>query len=156
MIFLTHILTHTGKSLSGISGTRCVKEDADSQWKGPKMSVQHHLKGFCTFRNQQVARSSRVTSSRKKRLPGLGAFFLSGASGFATRAKPAPAGGFPLRSDVAGTYGSPHKRPLPFPGNSVCKKTLTHSLTHKRKYPETIRNPRRAAFICFLRGFTLL
>ena len=74
MIFLTHILTHTGKSLSGISGTKSAKEDADSQRKGPKMSVQHHLKGFCTFRNQQVARSSRITISRKKRLPGLGAF----------------------------------------------------------------------------------
>ena len=70
------------------------------------MLIERHLKGFGTFRNQQVARSSRVTSSRKKRLPDSGAFFLSGAPGFATRAKPAPAGGFPLRSDVVGTYGS--------------------------------------------------
>ena len=75
------------------------------------MPVQHHLKGFGTLRNQQVARSSRVTSSRKKRLSGLGAFFLSGALGFAACAKPAPAGSFPLRSDVVGTYGSPTNAP---------------------------------------------
>ena len=78
------------------------------------MSVQCHLERLGTFRNQQVARSSRVTSSRKKRLPDSGAFFLSGASGFATRAKPAPAGGFPLRSDVVGTYGSPTNAPSLF------------------------------------------
>ena len=76
-----------------------------------KMPLHRHLKGLATFRNQQVARSSRVTSSRKKRLPDSGAFFLSGAPGFATRVKPALAGGFPLRSDVAGTYGSPTNAP---------------------------------------------
>ena len=96
--FLTHTLTHTGKSPYRTSGTRSVKEDADSERKGLKIPIQRQLKGFGTFRNQQVARSSRVTSSRKKRLPDLGAFFLSGAPGFATRAKPAPVGGFPLRS----------------------------------------------------------
>ena len=65
MSSLTHILTHTGKYPYGTSGTRNAKEDADSQRKGLKMPVQHHLKGFGTLRNQQVARSSRVTSSRK-------------------------------------------------------------------------------------------
>ena len=75
------------------------------------MSIQRHWEGLATFRNQQVARSSRVTSSRKKKLPESGAFFLSGAPGFATRVKPALAGGFPLRSDVAGTYGSPTNAP---------------------------------------------
>ena len=76
-----------------------------------KMPLHRHLKGLGTLRNQQVACSSRVTSSRKKRLPDSGAFFLSGAPGFATRVKPALAGGFPLRSDVAGTYGSPTNAP---------------------------------------------
>ena len=76
MSSLTHTLTHTEKCPYGISGTRSAKEEADSQRKGPKMPVQHHLKGFGTFRNQQVVRSSRITSSRKKRLPGLGAFFF--------------------------------------------------------------------------------
>ena len=79
-----------------------------------KMPLHRHLKGLGTLRNQQVARSSRVTSSRKKRLPDSGAFFLSGAPGFATRVKPALAGGFPLRSDVAGTYGSPTNAPSLF------------------------------------------
>ena len=78
------------------------------------MTIHRHLEGLATLRNQQVVRSSHVTSSRKKRLPGLGAFFLSGAPGFATRAKPAPAGGFPLRSDVVGTYGSPANAPSLF------------------------------------------
>ena len=75
------------------------------------MPIQCHSEGLATLRNQQVARSSHVTSSRKKRLPSLRAFFLSGAPGFATRAKPAPVGGFPLRSDVVGTYGSPTNAP---------------------------------------------
>ena len=75
------------------------------------MPIQWHMESLATLRNQQVARSSRVTSSRKKRLPDSGAFFLSGAPGFATRVKPALAGGFPLRSDVAGTYGSPTNAP---------------------------------------------
>ena len=70
---LTHTLTHTGKYPYGTSGTRSVKENSDSQRKGLKMSFQHHLKGG-TFRNQQVARSSRITSSRKKRLPNQGVF----------------------------------------------------------------------------------
>ena len=79
--------------------------------KKAKIPIQRHLKDLDSLRNQQVARSSRVTSSRKKRLPDSGAFFLSGAPGFATRVKPALAGGFPLRSDVAGTYGSPTNAP---------------------------------------------
>ena len=78
------------------------------------MPIQRHLDGLDSLRNQQVACSSRVTSSRKKRLPDSGAFFLSGAPGFATRVKPALAGGFPLRSDVVGTYGSPANAPSLF------------------------------------------
>ena len=74
MVSLTHTLTHTGKCTCGTSGIRSAKENSDSQRKEPKMPVQHHLKGFGTLRNQQVARSSHITSSRKKRLPGLGAF----------------------------------------------------------------------------------
>ena len=66
------------------------------------------------YQQQAVARSSRVTSSRKKWLPDSGAFFHSGASGFATCAKPAPAGDFPLRSDVVGTYDSPTNAPSLF------------------------------------------
>ena len=65
MSSLTHTLTHTGKCTCGTNGIRSAKEDTDSQRKGLKMPVQHHLKGFGTLRNQQVARSSRVTSSRK-------------------------------------------------------------------------------------------
>ena len=95
--FLTHTLTHTVKFPYGTSGTRRAKEDSDSWWKGLKMPIQHHLKGGGTFRNQQVARSSRITSSRKKRLPGLGAFFLSGVSDFAICAKPSLVGSFLLR-----------------------------------------------------------
>ena len=88
------------------------------------MPIQRHLKGFGTFRNQQVARSSRVTSSRKKRLPDSGAFFLSGAPGFATRVKPALAGGFPLRSDVAGTYGSPTNAPSLYTRTPIARELL--------------------------------
>ena len=86
------------------------------------MPIHRHLKGFGAFRNQQVACSSRVTSSRKKRLPDSGAFFLSGAPGFATRVKPALAGGFPLRSDVGGTYGSPTNAPSLFLATRFAKK----------------------------------
>ena len=86
------------------------------------MSFHHHLEDFCTFRNQQVACSSHVTSSRKKWLPDSGAFFLSGAPGFATRVKPALAGGFPLRSDVVGTYGSPTNAPSLFLATRFAKK----------------------------------
>ena len=85
---LTHTLTHTGKCPYGTSGTRSAKEDAEREGKGLKMPLHRHLKGFGTLRNQQVARSSRVTSSRKKRLPDSGAFFLSGAPGFATVQNP--------------------------------------------------------------------
>ena len=62
---LTHSLTHTGKYPYGTSGTRSVKEATDSEQKGLKIPIQRQLKGFGTFRNQQVARSSRVTSSKK-------------------------------------------------------------------------------------------
>ena len=65
--FLTHTLTHTVKFPYGTSGTRSVKEDADSERKGLKIPIQRQLKGFGTLRNQQVACSSRVTSSRKKK-----------------------------------------------------------------------------------------
>ena len=111
MSSLTHTLTHTGKSPYGISETRSTRKDVEGEGKGMKMPLHRHLKGLGTLRNQQVARSSRVTSSRKKWLPDSGAFFHSGASGFATCAKPAPAGDFPLRSDVVGTYDSPTNAP---------------------------------------------
>ena len=77
---LTHTLTHTGKCPYGTSGTRSAKEDAEREGKGLKMPLHRHLKGFGTLRNQQVARSSRVTSSRKKMLTGLEAlsFWNSG------------------------------------------------------------------------------
>ena len=71
---MTHTLTHTGKCTYGTSGTRSAKEDADSERKGLKIPIQCQLKGLDSLRNQQVVRSSRITSSRKKRLPGLGAF----------------------------------------------------------------------------------
>ena len=38
----------------------------------------------------------------------------------------------------------PFGKPLAGEGRSLPKPLLTHTLTHKRKYPETIRNPRRA------------
>ena len=60
---LTHTLTHTGKSPYGTSGTRSAKEDAEGEGKGLKMPLHRRLKGFGTFRNQQVACSSHVTSS---------------------------------------------------------------------------------------------
>ena len=62
---LTHTLTHTGKSPYGTSGTKRAKEDTDSNRKGLKIPIQRQLKGLDSLRNQQVARSSRVTSSRK-------------------------------------------------------------------------------------------
>ena len=92
--FLTHTLTHTVKSPYGISGTRSVKENSDSQRKRLKVPTQCHLKGLGTFRNQQVARSSRVTSSRKKRLPGWGAFFSFWSTGFCNLCKTFACGQF--------------------------------------------------------------
>ena len=64
---LTHILTHTRKYPYGTSGTRSAKEDGEGKGKGLKMPIQRHLKGLATFRNQQVACSSRVTSSKNPR-----------------------------------------------------------------------------------------
>ena len=104
------------------------------------MPTHRRLKDLATLRNQQVARSSRVTSSRKKRLPDLGAFFLSGAPGFATRVKPAPAGGFPLRSDVVGTYGSPTNAP-PFPWQ-LCLRKATDP--HPDPQAEITRNDQKS------------
>ena len=66
MSSLTHTLTHTGKSPYGISETRSTRKDVEGEGKGMKMPLHRHLKGLGTLRNQQVARSSRVTSSRKK------------------------------------------------------------------------------------------
>lgn len=108
---LTHTLTHTGECPAETSGTGSAKEGADSERKGLKAPIQRYLKGLATLRNQQVARSSRVTSSRKSpQTACLRGFFLSRCG---------------------------------------CCQALTYTLTHKRKYPETIRNPRRASFICF-------
>lgn len=53
--FLTHTLTHTVKFPYGTSGARRAKEDADSERKGLKMPIQHHLESLATLRNQQVA-----------------------------------------------------------------------------------------------------
>ena len=65
MSSLTHTLTHTRKYPYGTSGTRSAKEDVEGEGKRLKMPLHRHLKGLATLRNQQVARSSRVTSSRK-------------------------------------------------------------------------------------------
>ena len=65
MSSLTHTLTHTGKSPYGISETRSTRKDVEGEGKGMKMPLHRHLKGLGTLRNQQVACSSRVTSSKK-------------------------------------------------------------------------------------------
>ena len=67
MSSLTHTLTHTGKSPYGISETRSTRKDVEGEGKGMKMPLHRHLKGLGTLRNQQVARSSRVTSSKNPR-----------------------------------------------------------------------------------------
>ena len=107
------------------------------------MPIQCHSEGLATLRNQQVARSSRVTSSRKKRLPNQGAFSFW-SIGFCNLCKTRACGRFPASLLGDRNLRLPPQTPLPFPGNSVCEKPLTHTLTHKRKVPETIRNPRRA------------
>ena len=96
MVSLTHTLTHTMKFPYGTSGTRSAKEEADSQRKGPKMPVQHHLKGFGTF---VISRSRvRVTSLAPERKGSLvWEPFLSGVSDFAICAKPSLVGSFLLR-----------------------------------------------------------
>ena len=67
MSSLTHTLTHTGKSPYGISETRSTRKDVEGEGKGMKMPLHRHLKGLGTLRNRQVARSSRVTSSKNPR-----------------------------------------------------------------------------------------
>ena len=67
MSSLTHTLTHTGKSPYGISETRSTRKDVEGEGKGMKMPLHRHLKGLGTFRNQQVACSSHVTSSKNPR-----------------------------------------------------------------------------------------
>ena len=76
MSSLTHTLTHTGKSPYGISETRSTRKDVEGEGKGMKMPLHRHLKGLGTLRNQQVACSSHVTSSKPPRKQAFTGWFL--------------------------------------------------------------------------------
>lgn len=61
---MTHTVTHTAKRTNGTNGHKHAREDAPGERKGRKAPVLRRVDDLHVLRNQQVACSSHVSSSK--------------------------------------------------------------------------------------------